>query len=337
MKLPFEYVIAKFYEYVGNPKHNSFTDTYYGSCPICREGASWLKKRRCFFIPQKDLIYCHNCGWSSRPLKWIQEVTHMSYDEIIDECEQDLIIPTIKQTKLQISPTLPDNSINLYDTVQTSFYQDNEIVQLALKEVKRRRLDTAINRPKAIYLSLTDFTHKNRLILPFYDDKIVFYQSRELFPSQAKYLSRRNSEKTLFNFDNIDSSLEYVFIFEGPIDSFFVRNGIAVAGIQEKSHTLFTTAQQQQIQQLIGVKQIWVLDSQWLDRAAFKKTQILLDQGKSVFIWPKDFGEKFKDFNDIAIALGLNEIPLDFILKNTCSGYQGSMKLTPITIFQASA
>ncbi len=62
------------------------------------------------------------------------------------------------------------------------------------------------------------------------------------------------------------------------------------------------------------MKRVWVLDSQWLDNASRKKSKILLDQGETVFIWPKEYGTVFKDFNDIAKKLNLSEIPERFIL-----------------------
>jgi hypothetical protein len=62
---------------------------------------------------------------------------------------------------------------------------------------------------------------------------------------------------------------------------------------------------------------IWVLDSQWIDQAAKKKSQILAKNGETLFIWPESVGKKIKDFNDLAISLKINEIPKEFIKKNS--------------------
>jgi hypothetical protein len=85
------------------------------------------------------------------------------------------------KTEKKIS-SLPEDSINLFDPIQVSHYKDNGVVQKMMSYIKYRRLDTAINRPDAFYVSLKDFTHKNRLIIPFKDDngKIIFYQSRKV-------------------------------------------------------------------------------------------------------------------------------------------------------------
>ena len=75
------------------------------------------------------------------------------------------------------------------------------------------------------------------------------------------------------------------------------------------------------------MKRVWVLDSQWLDNASRKKSKILLDQGETVFIWPREYGTIFKDFNDIAKKLNLSEIPERFILDNSFGKLKGNVKL----------
>ena len=80
--LPREYIVAKFYEYGRSPIYNKFNNVYQCSCPVCRET---LKKKRCYYLPDNDNVYCHNCGWSSKPLKWIKRVADVSTTDIIEE------------------------------------------------------------------------------------------------------------------------------------------------------------------------------------------------------------------------------------------------------------
>ena len=123
------------------------------------------------------------------------------------------------------------------------------------------RLDTAINRCDTFYISLDDFLHKNRLCIPFYDsdNKIRFYQTRALFENDermAKYLSKLNADKTVFGLNKIDPELEYMFVFEGPIDSMFVKNGISMGGLHVSEH------QKDRLNKYILHEKIWVLDNQ---------------------------------------------------------------------------
>lgn len=343
MILPVDYVILKFYELGYYPKRNRYNNTYQCSCPICKEGKSLGKKRRCYFIPESDNIFCHNCGWSSKPEKWIREVSGMSSLELINELKEFTnnevsIVEDVEQPKKIVSDTLPQDSINIFDESQLNFYKDEETLRVCLQLVKQRRLDTAVNRPKTLYLSLKDRVHKNRLIIPFINERhtIEFYQSRTIFSydkKKPKYLSKINADKTLFNIDRVSPDSSYVYIFEGPINAFFTRDSVAVAGITE-GKTTFTARQQEQINTTLKFhKRIWVLDSQWIDRASLVKTEKLLEQGESVFIWPEKFGKRFKDFNDIAMHCKVDEISGEFIQKNTCDSLAGIIKLAEIKRF----
>lgn len=336
MVIPEEFVIQKFYQHAGYPKYVKTTNTYMGGCPICREGKSWGRKSRLYYIPNDEIICCHNCGWYSGPVNWILEVEQITYKELISQiehCEYEYGVP--KETVQKIQTTdLPRDSINLFDKTQLSFYRNDETVRKAVEMIVDRRLNRAINRPKALYTSLTDNTHKNRLIIPFYNHKneCVFYQSRKMFDGddKPKYLSKVNSEKTLFNYNNIRSSSDNVFITEGPIDSFFIQDSVAVAGIQERSKQSLTPEQTKQLERLFLMQTVWVLDSQWQDKTSLMKSETLLKNKQCVFIWPKDVGCQFKDINEMCVYFKINKISTQYILDNTYCGLKGLVKLKQI-------
>jgi hypothetical protein len=345
ISLPEDYIVQKFYELGYYPKTNKYNNTYQCSCPICREGNSLGKKKRCYYIPKNDNIFCHNCGWSGKPFTWIKQVSGKTDTEIIAEVEdytgESDILPSEEiHIVRKVTEKLPKDSINLGDSQQLRFYNANPIVSACLNLIKNRRLDTAVNRPDNLYLSLTDPVHKNRLVLPFKNEQgdIEFYQSRTILPgdnkTRPKYVSRINAEKTLFNIDKISNDSPSVFIFEGPINAFFTKNSVAVAGITENGSATFTEKQQKQVDTTLKwLDKIWVLDSQWIDTASRKKSETLLLNGEKVFIWPEKFGKKFKDFNDICIKCKVDEISAEFIQKNTLEGLEGIVKLSEIKRF----
>ena len=232
--------------------------------------------------------------------------------------------------------SLPKDSINLFDEHQLTYYKNNHIIKKALDYISSRKLNTAVNRCDDLWISLNDFIHKNRVILPFYDEnnKIIYYQSRgvlaEDLRTKPKYLSKSNGDKSLFNYNKIDPNLADIFIFEGPIDSFFVKNGVATAGIQENSNKSFSKIQESQINKLWLTNKIWVLDSQWQDQASLIKTRQLIKDGHTVFIWPKNVGQSFKDFNDMTIHYNINEISPKFIKDNSYKGMKAEVILTQI-------
>ena len=335
--LPREYIVAKFYEFGRSPIYNRFNNVYQCSCPVCRES---LKKKRCYYLPDNDNVYCHNCGWSSKPWKWIREVSGLSNQQIIDEVkEYDVSVDIGKveevREKIQVS-TLPEDSINFSDEHQLNYYADNNVITACKYIIKSRKLDTAVNRPDNLYVSLKDKVHKNRLVIPFVNERgeVEFYQTRTVLDrdkkDRPKYLGKVGSEKTLFNIDKVSSDHDKVYIFEGPIDAFFVRNSIAVAGITERGRS-FTKRQEEQLNgHLKWYDKVWILDSQWGDRASMIKSEALLNQGETVFIWPETLGRKYKDFNDLAIAANKDEISWEWIQKNTFEGLEGIVKMSEV-------
>lgn len=329
--IPSDYIISKFYELGYKVSYNKYNNTYNSCCPLCKEGKSWGRKKRCFYIPENDNIFCHNCGESLKPYNWIRKVSGMTDEQIRKDIgdnrttvELNFDIP--KPSKIQ--PSLPEDCINLFDPNQLDFYKKDHIVQTAISYIKGRRLNTAVNKPSAFYISLKDHTHKNRLVIPFLDTsgKFIHYQSRRIFEWDEKpnYLSKFNSDKSIFGIDRVDSSLDDVFIFEGPFDACFVRNGVAVAGINEGHHR-FTPIQLEQLEELRFFNKIWVLDNQWIDKAAREKTKVLLEMGECVFIWPEKF-KKFKDFNELCVHCGLDEVKHTFIKKHSTCGKGAMLK-----------
>tara|TARA_R110000764_G_scaffold144681_1_gene232457 strand:- start:2642 stop:3577 length:936 start_codon:yes stop_codon:yes gene_type:complete len=299
-----------------------------------------IKKKRCYYLPDTGIIYCHNCGSSLKAINWIKEVSGASTGQIITEIRDYDVTVDISKTE-EVLPTievetLPKDSINLSDDLQCDYYSDNNIFTAANHLVKSRRLNTAVNRPDNLYLSLTDVVHKNRLVIPFVNEKqeVEFYQTRTILNKdnklKPKYLGKVGSEKTLFNINKVSSDHDKVYIFEGPLNAFFTKNSVAVAGITEKGRS-FTPRQEEQLNTTLKwYDKVWILDSQWVDRASLIKSEVLLKQGETVFIWPETIGKRYKDFNDIAIAAKKDEISWEWIEKNTYQGLAGIVKMTEI-------
>jgi len=259
-------------------------------------------------------------------LEWVKEVTTLTVPEIIKKNNEKsgTVSKFVKTTPIVQSiviSDLPENSIEITDIPQAEFYKDNKFVKLALQYCLDRRLLTAANSCKRFFLSLDDKVHKNRLVIPFYNEsnKVICYQTRALTQNQfPKYLTKFG-EKELFGLNNIDVQIPYVFVFEGPIDSMFVKNGVAMASLAP------TEKQMQQLNNLIGYEQIYVFDNDKNNQQTAKKIEKYIKSGKRIFIWPKEFS-KFKDFNEICCNLELDEIPWKFVVKNAANGQEALIK-----------
>lgn len=309
--------------------HKRYQNIYNAECPVCKEGKSAGRSKRLFYFPAKNYFYCHNCVRSWRPMEWVREVTGLSLAEIFKKNNEKIGLNINFKHKDKsynlnqniITPDLPDDSIDLTDETQVLFYKPNKFISAAQQYCVDRRLLTATNTCGKFFISLTDKVHRNRLIIPFYDDlnKISCYQTRALTTNQfPKYLTKFG-EKTVFGLNNITEEIPYIFIFEGPIDSMFVKNGVAVASFSP------TEKQTMQINSLIGYKLIYVFDNDKNNKQTSKKIESHIKSGKTVFVWPKEF-LKFKDFNEVCCKLKINEIPWNFIVNNSYSGPEALIK-----------
>jgi hypothetical protein len=317
IKIPDSYVLNKFYSYSIEPTFRKTDSTYNAGCPICREGRSLGKKKRLFYYPASNTFHCFNCSKTWSAFNWICNVTGFSKDQILFEIENSVNsinvehkLETNVKKYIKKNLELPHDSINLFDQTQTSYYRDDKTFNDTLKYIKSRRLNTAKYKPNSLYLSLTDYVHKNRLCIPFYDrnNKVIFYQTRSIDNSFPKYLSKEGSEKTVFGLDKIDKNFNYIFIFEGPIDSFFVKNGIGVAGLT------LTKTQSTQLLEFPFHKKIWVLDNPNFDETAKENIKKLLLNNETVFKWTDSM--PYKDFNEMTMFEELDEIDYNKIINS---------------------
>jgi hypothetical protein len=314
--LPASYILNKFYTHAGDPSFRKQDGIYNASCPVCREGKSWLKKKRLYFYPTTSSFYCFNCNQSWSALNWIKNISGLSTEEIYLEANSqhlsvdvtDRILSPGKVIKEK--PILPHDSINLEDSVQSNYYQNNEVFNSVVKYLKSRRLDSAVNRCGKYYVSLTDHFHKDRLCIPYLDrnNKIIFYQTRSVQAEGPRYLNKIGYEKSVFGIERIDPDKPYIFLFEGPLDAVFIKNGVSLAGLN------LTQFQEKQLLEFPFHDRIWVLDNPNIDESSKVKITSLLKNKQKVFRWPTN--TPYKDFNEWAVKEEIDEISSDFIMNN---------------------
>ena len=332
------YYVEQYLQHAGWPKYNKLNNTYNACCPICREGNSWGKKKRSYLLVDKEVVCCHNCGWYGSAINWIMQVAGLTYEEVVANTNiVDVDKPVMTRATKPVTGILPADAINLFDSEQVKYWRNSHIVRSAIKYIVGRKLHIACNKPPGLYISLSDPTHKNRICIPFTNNgTIVHYQTRGYMPrdleSRPKYLSKLNSEKTLFNIDNVDTRSNVIYIVEGPIDSFFIKNSVAVAGIQPTSSSIFTDKQLQQIRQYVLHDHVWCLDSQYADETSLSKTRQLIESGEAVFIWPEDLGKQYKDFNDYCIGKNVTEFPKEILKNNTYTGESAMLRLSTVEL-----
>lgn len=160
-------------------------------------------------------------------------------------------------------------------------------------------------------------TTEPRLVIPFYNqqDKLVGLTCRALRGEALRYLTIKIDEDDpmIYNIDDIDLNKD-IYAVEGPIDSLFVPNAIAVAG------TAIVKLKQSNLPK---EKLIIVLDNQPRNKEVVKLLGSMIDEQYRVVIWPQTIEEK--DINEMILAgINVNKI----INTNTFQGLQAKLKFT---------
>jgi transcription elongation factor Elf1 len=281
-------------------------------CPICGDSETNKAKARGYIYNKqgKYTFHCHNCGAThsfSHFLKLIDPILHVEfYKETLQEMGVQRNPSEAEQFVVKMKPPV--------------FIKDNAPLK-ALKKISQlsanhpakdyvvsRKIPTPYHA-KLFYCAkfkswvnsfipdkFSDTTiDEPRLIIPFINkDGVMFGLQGRSFKSNDKlrYITIMvdESQPRLYGLDAIDIS-EKIFVFEGPIDSMFIKNSLASAGgdaIRELSilgldKNLFTI----------------VYDNEPRNPHTVKKIARAIHEGYDVCIWPPSVDEK--DINDMVL------------------------------------
>ena len=148
-------------------------------------------------------------------------------------------------------------------------------------------------------------------MIPFFDEdgNVFAAQGRAFGKEQPKYLTAKFEDKPkIFGLDRVDWNRK-VYVVEGPIDSLFLHNCLAVAGSD--------------FQHIPSDGTVVICDNEPRSKEIVKKMANLIDSDYELVIWPSDIQEK--DVNDMILA-GRQDIKT-IIDNNTFSGLEARMKL----------
>jgi hypothetical protein len=155
-----------------------------------------------------------------------------------------------------------------------------------------------------------------RIIIPLINKGNFFgFQGRSLDPkSKVKYITIILDDKhpKIYGLDGIDWDKQ-VYITEGPFDSMFVENSIAMVGADIDRMFFITNFE---------TNFVMVYDNEKRNKQIVERIEKAIDMHFPVVIWPSDLKEK--DINDMV----LSGHDVNHVLKcNTYSGLEAKAKL----------
>tara|TARA_Y100001972_G_scaffold126333_1_gene179828 strand:- start:584 stop:1360 length:777 start_codon:yes stop_codon:yes gene_type:complete len=153
-----------------------------------------------------------------------------------------------------------------------------------------------------------------RIIIPLKDKNGIFgFQGRALNPkSKLRYITvMLNDERPkIYGLDKVDAS-KPIYIVEGPFDSTFIHNAVAMCGSDVS------------IRSLGWSNYIWVFDNEPRNREIVTKISKCIGRGEQVVIFPHTIPQK--DVNDM--VLGGQNIK-NVLESNTYKNLQAELKFT---------
>lgn len=151
-----------------------------------------------------------------------------------------------------------------------------------------------------------------RLVIPFFDNanELVGLSGRALRGEKLRYVTIRIKDDVpmIFNLNNVHKE-QTIYVTEGPIDSLFLPNSVAVGNANLKS-----------VNELLPKdKVVLIYDNEPRNKEIVREIKSAIEDGFHVVIWPDIIKEK--DINDMILKanLSVSEI-LDTINKNTFRG-----------------
>ena len=284
-------------------------------CPYCGDSQKFTNKARGYFYRKKnDFFYkCHNCGKGTTFSKVLQYIDSEMYKEFVMEKftgpktdEFKFEAPKFKKRDPKLENLTPINKLNgnhparqfvELRQIPEEFYSD---LYLCSKFFKWAKIRSKQDHP--------------RLVIPFRDEsgEVFAAQGRAFGKETPKYLTVKFQDKPkIFGLDRCDWS-ERTYIVEGPLDSLFVDNCLAVAGADFEHH--FPMKENVTI----------ILDNEPRSREIIKRMEKLIDKDYELVIWPDNVKEK--DINDMVLAGDTNI--MHTIKNNTYTGLTAKLKLS---------
>jgi hypothetical protein len=158
------------------------------------------------------------------------------------------------------------------------------------------------------------------MIIPYFTraGKCFAYQGRAYGREEPKYYTIKvdETEEKIYGLDRVDFG-KRIYVVEGPIDSLFLPNGIAVSGSSFDTPT---------IRQLLANATI-VMDNEPRNKEIVKQLEKYIELGYSVCMFPSTIQQK--DINEMILHGGMtpDEI-IDVINTNTYSGMEAKLNFS---------
>ena len=277
-------------------------DLYNFRCPYCGDSQKRRNKARGYLFKIKNnfTYKCHNCGVGRSLANFLKDQDTHLYDQYIMEKFKEgstgkgTATPNPKLIFSKPKFVKKDIDLEKISELNNSHPARVYLEQRGIKDLDYfyycPKFKEWTNNRKRTFDTLRQ--DSPRIIIPFKDkDGNLFgYQGRSLAPkAKLRYITIMLDEDQpkIFGLDRVKTD-EPIYIVEGPFDSIFIKNSVAMAGSDADIRTFGWS------------NHIWVFDNEPRNREIVARISKSIDRGDKVIIWPKTIQQK--DINDMHLA-----------------------------------
>lgn len=306
-------------------------------CPICGDSKKSKTKTRGYFYQHKDSLKmkCWNCQVNYSMGRFIKEIAPEMYSNYMfeaynynnefrwnDKKKEDKEQQVLEKLKKDVAPAIKS-------LVPVSELPDDHICK---KYVRNRKIPFRYWSSLFYTENFQTWVNENvepkkfrepakideRLVIPFSTKERTFaYQGRSLDPNNnMRYITINPTDAMLvYGMDRLKpQETDNIFVLEGPIDSMYLSNAIAVGGSS--------------LGKLLRYKNnkfIFVFDNEPRSIEIIQLMEKVIAEQKRICIWPKTIKQK-----DIGLLVenGMSVSDIEkIIISNTYQGLEASLQL----------
>ena len=265
-------------------------------CPVCGDSQKHKNKARGYFYGIKSNVNfrCHNCGSSmsfNNFLKQIDPTLQKQYAmEKFKEGHAGGRNFVVEEPKLVFEPPKFKPKVDLpkaSENPQAKQYLENRKLD-STKFYYTDKFKAWSNSHKYTFDDLT--YDEPRIIIPLiYQNTLIGFQGRSLGPNKVKYITVMLNEEApkVYGMDQIEKGRS-VYVVEGPFDSTFINNSIALCGSDGD------------LEHFEAYDLIYAYDNEPRNKEIVGRIERCIERNQRVVIWPNNIEEK--DINDMVLA-----------------------------------
>ncbi len=300
-------------------------------CPLCGDSTKNKRKARGYvYQKQTDLFYkCHNCGSGLSIGNLINEIDSNLHKQYVMERykagetgkrktkEPDFKFeaPKFKSKKTVINlPSIESLPEEHYARV---YCEGREIPQQFMDKIFYAEdfKKWALSVCQVDYSTLRQ--GEPRLVIPFFDkdNQLIGAQGRALRESKVRYVTVKVYENApkVFGLERWNSD-QHTYLVEGPIDSLFLPNCLAMAGADMSDLSI-----------LDKDKTTLIFDNEPRNFQIARNMIKSLQDGWKIVVWPNSV--ICKDINDMVLSSIRDARLVEIINRNTYSGQRGEWEV----------